>query len=127
MRLAFLALCALATCSLAAQQSPADALIQAAKANSYPLAGTGRAFLLREAAEADFFLLGEIHGDNEVPELVATLWPAMWQQVRALLAGINRSHSVQPRKKHKLSAEARERIAAAQRKRWAKQKAARKR
>jgi hypothetical protein len=79
MRLALLAVCALATYGLAAQQFPADALIQAAKANSYPLAGTGRAFLLREAAGADFFLLGEIHGDNEVPELVASLWPAMWQ------------------------------------------------
>ncbi len=34
---------------------------------------------MREAAGADFFLLGKIHGDNEVSELVASLWPAMWQ------------------------------------------------
>ena len=79
MHLQYLAVCALLACSLTAQKPAADALIQAAQANSYPLAGTGRAFLLHEAEEADFFLLGEIHGDNEVPELIASLWPALWQ------------------------------------------------
>jgi hypothetical protein len=80
-RLVHLAVVALALggCSLAAQQSATDALVAAAKAHSYPLDSTGRAFLLREAAGADFFLLGEIHGDNDVPELIAALWPAMWQ------------------------------------------------
>jgi hypothetical protein len=46
---------------------------------------------------------------------------ARLQQVRALLAGKN---GFSPPKKRHLSAEARERIAAAQRKRWAKQKRA---
>jgi hypothetical protein len=45
------------------------------------------------------------------------------QEVRALLAGTS-TKSTGPRKKRHLSAEARERIAAAQRKRWAKQKKA---
>jgi hypothetical protein len=68
------------------------------------------------------------NGGMNTTELLASVNSEIvrFQQVRALLAGNNRSHSVQPRKKHKLSAEARERIAAAQRKRWAKQKAARK-
>jgi hypothetical protein len=79
MGLAQLAVCVIAACGLAARHPPSDGLIQTAKAYSYPLAGMGRAFLLREAAEADFFLLGELHGDNEVPELVSSLWPAMWQ------------------------------------------------
>lgn len=51
---------------------------------------------------------------------------ATLQQVRALLAG--NGHSTEtvrgPVKKRTMSAEARERIAAAQRKRWAKQKKA---
>lgn len=47
------------------------------------------------------------------------------KQVRALLAGPNDSRGAfSGRKKRIMSAEARERIAAAQRKRWAKQKRA---
>ena len=49
------------------------------------------------------------------------------QQARALLAGVSKSGSSpkatsKPRRKRKLSAEARKRIADAQRKRWAAQK-----
>lgn len=38
----------------------------------------GRAFLLNEATNNDFFLLGELHGDNEIPALLDVVWPQMW-------------------------------------------------
>src|SRR5437870_12790126 len=40
----------------------------------------GLKFLLDEASKNDFFLLGEVHGDNEIPKLLTTLWPVMWKQ-----------------------------------------------
>jgi len=33
-----------------------------------------------EASKNDFFLLGEVHGDNEIPKLLTTLWPVMWKE-----------------------------------------------
>jgi hypothetical protein len=44
----------------------------------YDLSGNGRSFLLREAADASFFMLGELHGENEIPDLIRAIWPAMW-------------------------------------------------
>ena len=44
----------------------------------YDLSSDGRAFLLKEAANASFFMLGELHGENEIPALIRDLWPAMW-------------------------------------------------
>jgi len=79
MRISAFVMSALLACSLRPQQRPSDAVVEAAKTHAYPLASTGQAFLLSEAQKADFFLLGELHGDNEVPELIASLWPAMWQ------------------------------------------------
>jgi hypothetical protein len=61
------------------------------------------------------------------PNLIATIDAEIsrLQQVRGLLTGAN---STGPRKrKHRLSAEARARISAAQKKRWAQQKRAAKR
>jgi len=46
--------------------------------NQYDLSGTGRAFLLDEASRASFFMLGELHGENEIPALIRSLWPSMW-------------------------------------------------
>ena len=37
----------------------------------------GKAFLLKEASSASFFLVGGLHGDNETPALVAALWPSL--------------------------------------------------
>jgi hypothetical protein len=64
---------------------------------------------------------------NIIEELDAEI--ARLQQVRTLLSsgptsGVRGSGNGIPRKKHSLSPEARERIAAAQRKRWAAQKRA---
>ena len=47
--------------------------------HQYDLSRDGRTFLLSEARKASFFLLGELHGENEIPALLQDLWPAMWQ------------------------------------------------
>lgn len=47
--------------------------------NQYDLSADGRAFLLKEAAQASFFMLGELHGENEIPALIREIWPPMWQ------------------------------------------------
>jgi len=48
--------------------------------NQYDIQNEGRKFLIREAVKNDFFLLGELHGDNEIPVLLSVLWPEMWKQ-----------------------------------------------
>ena len=45
----------------------------------YQLSSDGRAFLLEEAANAGFFMLGELHGENEIPALIRAIWPSMWE------------------------------------------------
>jgi hypothetical protein len=45
----------------------------------YELATSGRVFLREEANRASFFMLGELHGENEMPELIRSLWPSMWE------------------------------------------------
>ena len=45
----------------------------------YDLSTNGKAFLLNEARAASFFLLGELHGENEIPALLRDLWPQMWR------------------------------------------------
>lgn len=49
-------------------------------AHATPLRGTGEARLLTEARSHDFFLLGEIHGEHEIPELIKDLWPQLWKE-----------------------------------------------
>jgi hypothetical protein len=36
-------------------------------------------FLLKEAARSSFFMLGKLHGENEIPSLIRNLWPSMWE------------------------------------------------
>ena len=50
-----------------------------AQRHQYELSGSGTAFLAEEARNVSFFLLGELHGENEIPALLKKLWPAMWQ------------------------------------------------
>jgi hypothetical protein len=45
----------------------------------YDLSTEGRAFLLKEAARASFFMLGELHGENEIPSLMRGMWPSLWE------------------------------------------------
>jgi hypothetical protein len=66
----------LVTSLLAAQN---DAIPAALRAKQYDLADAGQSFLLKEAAAASFFMLGELHGDDQTPTLIRALWPAMWK------------------------------------------------
>src|SRR5262245_32840875 len=59
-------------------QVPDSVTLQLQEAQ-YDLATDGQAFLLREAAGASFFLLGELHGENEIPALIRAIWPSMWK------------------------------------------------
>lgn len=43
----------------------------------YDLATEGQEFLLNESQHASFFLLGELHGAQEIPQLLYLLWPKM--------------------------------------------------
>jgi len=44
----------------------------------YDLSAEGREFLLNEASRASFFMLGELHGENEIPALIRSVWTSMW-------------------------------------------------
>jgi len=59
---------------------PDNQILAVLATHQYNLETDGRAFLLNEAENNDFFLLGELHGDNEIPALLRTLWPEMWKQ-----------------------------------------------
>jgi hypothetical protein len=66
---------------VASQEPPSDDLIRTALTNNQrDLGAEGLKFLLDEADNRDFLLLGELHGDNEIPRLLNRLWPAMWKQ-----------------------------------------------
>jgi hypothetical protein len=39
----------------------------------YDLSTDGHAFLLKEAENASFFMLGELHGENEIPALIRSI------------------------------------------------------
>lgn len=56
-------------------QSIRNELISHARA----LHTSGETVLLKEAREHQYFLLGELHGENEVPNLLSGLWPALWR------------------------------------------------
>lgn len=47
--------------------------------HEYDLSTQGRVFLLKEAGSASFFMLGELHGEKEIPALLRMIWPPMWQ------------------------------------------------
>jgi len=43
----------------------------------YDLRADGREFILAESKRASYLLLGELHGENEIPALIASLWPSL--------------------------------------------------
>jgi hypothetical protein len=64
----------------AAQQDKRDEPVREQVAqHEYDLLSEGKVFLSDEARHASFFLLGELHGENEIPSLLRELWPGMWQ------------------------------------------------
>jgi len=58
---------------------PDDGVRAALESHQYNLQNNGLKFVLEEAQNNDYFLLGEIHGDNEIPALLRAVWPAMWK------------------------------------------------
>src|SRR5213592_3858796 len=63
-----------------AQDQPMEALPDQIRAHQYDLRLSGRTFLLEEAGRVSFFLLGELHGTNEIPALIRVLWPSLWEK-----------------------------------------------
>lgn len=53
-------------------------VVDLVRESQYDLSEDGMAFLLDEARQAAFFLLGEVHFSNEIPELLRALWPDLW-------------------------------------------------
>lgn len=56
-----------------------DGILSTLASHQYDVGVDGRDFLLKEAGRNDFFLLGELHGENEIPALLRALWPQMWK------------------------------------------------
>jgi hypothetical protein len=50
------------------------------KKYQYDIATEGQTFLLNESRYSSFFLLGELHGEQEIPQLLYSLWPKMNEQ-----------------------------------------------
>jgi hypothetical protein len=55
-------------------------LLATLASHQYDMENEGRDILLNEAKNSHFFLLGELHGDKEIPALLRALWPEMWRQ-----------------------------------------------
>ncbi len=56
-----------------------DTVMLPLEQQQYDLAKEGRAFLVQEAANSSLFMLGELHGENEIPSLIRVIWPSMWE------------------------------------------------
>ena len=69
---------AFAMTSVLVQGQVVDSISVVLQRNEYDLSKDGLSFLRKEAANASFFMLGELHGENEIPALIRALWPAMW-------------------------------------------------
>jgi hypothetical protein len=57
-----------------------DAVASALVRHQYHLGSDGRAFLLSAADRATFFMLGETHGDEQVPALLRDIWSELWRR-----------------------------------------------
>ena len=68
------------TSCLSAQSTTEESLRHELTSRAMPLQPSGQAILLKEAEDHQYFLLGELHGETEVPELISDLWPNLWQE-----------------------------------------------
>jgi hypothetical protein len=68
------------TISRGADVQTGPQILAALTDHQYDLEVDGRSFLLNESRTNDFFLLGELHGDREIPALLRSMWPEMWKQ-----------------------------------------------
>ena len=71
----------------AQEEKDRDPIAAQLQKQQYDLSTNGKAFLLKEARQASFFLLGELHGENEIPALLRDLWPPMWRDGYRYIAG----------------------------------------
>lgn len=60
-----------------AGQATSDPIAQALSSGELDLPSTGRSFLIREAGQSSFLLIGGLHGDKETPGLVQDLVGAL--------------------------------------------------
>src|SRR5215472_3920239 len=67
------------TVASAQEAKNGDSIAVQLEKQQYNLSTDGKTFLLNEARQASFFLLGELHGENEIPALLRELWPPMWR------------------------------------------------
>src|SRR5260370_6960295 len=82
MRRLVIYICAALTCLtvIRAQEGKnTDSIATQLEKQQYDLSTDGKTFLLNEARQASFFLLGELNGENEIPALFRELWPQMWR------------------------------------------------
>jgi hypothetical protein len=70
----------LSACLLSAQDATENSIRHELSAHSTQLRASGKALLLEEAKAHQYFMLGELHGEIEIPELIASLWPALWRE-----------------------------------------------
>lgn len=54
-----------------------DNVIRLLKLHQFDATSDGKKFLLSEAKKVNFFLLGELHGEQEIPQLLYSIWPEM--------------------------------------------------
>jgi hypothetical protein len=62
-----------------AQDATETAVKQQLLSDARPLRPTGEAVLVREAEEHEYLLLGELHGETDIPQLLSALWPRLWK------------------------------------------------
>jgi hypothetical protein len=67
------------TPGIAAQEATQTSINQALVTHATPLKAGGEDVLLKEAEEHQYFLLGELHGETEIPQLLSDLWPRLWR------------------------------------------------
>ena len=67
------------TYRLAAQEATETSIKQAIVTHAMPLKSGGEDVLLKEAEEHQYLLLGELHGETEIPQLLSDLWPRLWK------------------------------------------------
>ena len=74
---------AVAFTSLGVARGQTDPISELLKIHQYDLATEGKALLEKEARAVSFFLIGGLHGDNETPALVDSLWSTVGYQYLA--------------------------------------------
>jgi hypothetical protein len=71
--------CASVSGSCHSSDEPSIAIAEALASHQFDLSASGKDFPLEEARKNDYFLLGELHGENEIPVLLDSIWPEMWK------------------------------------------------